>query len=326
MSHKSLADRWRTETGQALAEKVLARLIAGRGLGDLNLGEHEGRVDLRGFLAPTPRRLQRFKAGSWFVEQLGNLVKFRSARLEDLDLSGAQLHSFRFHDSQIISCRFDRAVCRDWRLWNTVVTDSSFTNANLREAVVGTWHKGHHNVWRRVNFCGADLRGGVAVEGLFDDCNFTDVNLTKVHFEQCAFMNCRFAGVLRDVLFDGRELSDRPAPRPMEDVDFTSAVFDQVDFMGFDLEHVKLPKDSEVRLIRRYPCVVKRALDALKNNDSLPARMLRGEFENRLRMMRTDKESNIFNRRDYFASGGEELAALAAEVLSRAEADCLKSG
>lgn len=69
--------------------------------------------------------------------------------------------------------------------------------------------------------------------------------------------------------------------------------------------------------------MVERALASLDGDSSAPARMLRGEFTNRLKMMRDkEAESNVFNRRDYAASGGDELAGLAARVLTAAEAGC----
>jgi hypothetical protein len=107
------------------------------------------------------------------------------------------------------------------------------------------------------------------------------------------------------------------------EADFTGAVFDQVEFMGLDLSRVTLPQDPDLRLIRRYRCVIERALASLDGDSSLPARMLRGEFTNRLKMMRgTEAESNVFNRRDYVTSGGDELAGLADRVLAATEAGC----
>jgi hypothetical protein len=47
MNRKALIARWKTATGQAQADEVIACLIAGRPFNDLGLDEHEGRVDLR---------------------------------------------------------------------------------------------------------------------------------------------------------------------------------------------------------------------------------------------------------------------------------------
>lgn len=236
MSSNALNARWKTDSGQALAEDVIARLIAARPLNGLGLSEHDGRIDLRSLPIPAPRRLQRFEAAGWFVERLGDLVVLRGAHLQRLDFSGAQLQSLRIHDSVIKDCRFDRANCRDWRLWGTEVSDSSFANASLRESAVGTWDRERRNVWRRVNFSGSDFRVGVSQEAVYEDCDFLDAQLENVEFGQCAFARCRFAGELKQVVFDGRNLNDRPAPPQMEAVDFSDAFFRHVEFMGFDLK------------------------------------------------------------------------------------------
>jgi uncharacterized protein YjbI with pentapeptide repeats len=320
-SAKALAARWRSEPGVLLVEEVVARLVAGRPLEGLELDEHEGRVDLRYLPAPMPQRLERFEALGWFVETLGDLVELRGVGLSGLDLSGAQLQSLRFSDAMIVNCRFDGAACRDWRLWGTRITGCSFSGANLRGAAVGTWHRGRRNEWRQVDFTGADFRVAVSQAALYEDCRFDAAKLTKVRFEQCAMMRCHFAGALSEVVFDGRELPDRAAPHPMVDVDFAGAQFDQVELLGCKLDRVIIPADRDITLIRRYRCVVERALDLISGDDSLPARMLRGDLQNTLRMMRPGEEDNLFNRRDYLAFG-EDLAALATTVFTRAQALC----
>lgn len=323
MNRKALTDRWKTEAGQALADEVIARLIAGRPFHDLGLDDREGRVDLRFLPAPIPRRLQRFEAHGWYVERLGDLVEFQQARLENLDLSGAQLRSLRFHDSQIVGSRFDGADCHDWRLWGCDVTDCSFVKADLRGAAVGTWHEARRNVWRRVDFTGADFRGGVSWEAVYEDCDFTDAKLAKVKFEQCTLTGCRFAGELREVVFDGRDLTDRPAPPPMDKVDFSDATFRQVEFLGFDLDAVVLPTDPDIRPVRRARCVARRGVEMVTRDDRAEARMLRAILETWLRGPGSNDEARVFNRRDCIDLGGPQLLAFAEDVLTRAEADCL---
>ena len=121
----SAQDRWRTASGQALSEEVLARLMAGRPLDDLGLEKVEGRIDLRGLPAPVPRRLARYEQAGWFIEKLGNLVKFDGVTLRGLDLSGASLDSFRFHKCIIENCLFDGARCHDWRMWESRTRETS---------------------------------------------------------------------------------------------------------------------------------------------------------------------------------------------------------
>jgi uncharacterized protein YjbI with pentapeptide repeats len=320
-----LRKRWATPEGQHRAEEAVARLVSGRSLDDFDAGQVDGRVDLRGLPVPVARRLRRFEVAGWFAEELGDLVVVRNARLEGLDLSGAQLQNLRFFGSRIADCNLEEAACQDWRMWNTEVVDCSFTGASLRGAAAGTWHEGRRNAWRRVDLRGTDFRVAASLGAVFEDCDFSRAHLAKVRFEQCAISGCRFASALTDVVFDGRPLPGRPAAAPLE-ADFTGAVFDQVEFLGFDLSRVTLPQDPDLRLIRRYRCVIEKALTILQGDDALPARMLRGEFTNRLKMMKgTEPESNVFNRRDYKASGGDELADQADQVLAAAETKCSPS-
>jgi len=258
------------------------------------------------------------------VEKLGDLVEFHRAGLDNLDLSGAQLRSFRFHDTAISDCRFDGASCQDWRLWGTDVSDCSFAKASFRGAAVGTWHEGRRNTWRRIDFSGADFRVGVSRMAAYEDCDFTRAELAKVKFEQCMWVRCRFAGELRGVVFEGRDLTERPAPPPMDSVDFSAATFRHVEFVGFDLGGVALPRDPDVRLLPRARCVARRGVELLDGDDGMPARVLRAMFENRLRGPGNDQEARVFNRWDYLDLGGPELLALAEDVLMRAEVDCPK--
>ena len=300
----------------------MARLVAGRGLEGLGLGSHAGRVDLRGLLAPVPSRLRRFESQGWFVEVLGDLITFRNVQWRGLDLSGAQLPGLRFFGSRLADCRLDGANCHDWRLWDTEVADCSFARASLREAAVGTWHEDRRNAWRRVDFTRADFGVRTCWEAVFEDCDFSGAKMTGVEFSQCSLTRCRFAGQLRRVVFDGRDLPGRPAPAPMSKVDFAAATFTDVTFLGFGLEDVTLPPEPDVRLYRRARCVARRGIRMLEGDGSLPAQMLRAVLEDCLRGPGSDSDAFVFVRRD-FLSGGPELVAMAEEVLGRAEAECL---
>ncbi len=109
----------------------------------------------------------------------------------------------------------------------------------------------------------------------------------------------------------------------MRDVDFSAATFRDVEFRGFDLEEVALPADPDVFLVRRYRCVAERGLGELENDDSLAADMLRAELSNSLRGPASSTGAHVYSRRDYLASGGEELATLAEDLFRRLAAACL---
>ena len=72
MTDSKLAARWMTDDGKTLSEEIVARLLAGRPLTELGLGEHDGRVDLRGLPMPQPQRLQRLNAIA--IQQMKLLV------------------------------------------------------------------------------------------------------------------------------------------------------------------------------------------------------------------------------------------------------------
>jgi uncharacterized protein YjbI with pentapeptide repeats len=304
----------------------VARLVAGRGLEGLGLGWHAGRVDLRGLPAPIPARLRRFENMGWFVEVLGDLITFRVVQLLGLDLSGAQLRSFRFFGSQVTDCRLDGADCQDWRLWDTHVADCEFPRARLRDAAVGTWHDNRRNSWRRIDFSRTDFRVGACWEAEFEDCDFSGAKIVGVDFSQCARVRCRFAGSLSRVLFDGRDIPGRPAPPPMSEVDFAAAEFRDVEFRGFELGDVTLPPEPGVRLYRRARCVARRGIRLLDGDNTKPAQMLRAVLEDCLRGPGSDRDSFVFVRRDYLGGGGAELVTLAEGILSRAESECKNEG
>jgi hypothetical protein len=199
----------------------------------------------------------------------------------------------------------------------------------LRGAAVGTLVEGVANTWRNVDFSRADFRVGASLGARYVGCDFSDADLSGVRFDQCEFVRCTFAGHLRDVRFDGRGADGRPPTPPPEELDFRNAHFDEVEFVGLDLTEVALPLDPDLRIIRRYRCSVTQALDLLAHQDTAPARVLRTILDNRLRQLQdgvATADTGLVNLRDLKAIGGPTVAALADEVLRRAEAACLTDG
>jgi uncharacterized protein YjbI with pentapeptide repeats len=299
-----------------LARQIVGRLATGQALDGLGLDIVEGRIDLRGLPA----------SGSDVGGPEG-IVVLHAAHLERLDLRGAHLSSWRFHNSAVRDCRFEAADCRDWRLWNTTMHECRFSDADLEGSAVGTWHNGRGNAWETIDFTDADFRVGVSRGARYEDCDFSNADLTEVDFEQCVLVRCRFAGDLHRVIFDGRPVAGRPSSPQMKEVDFSRARFDEVEFLAFNLDGVVLPDDPDLRLVRRFPCAVARALILLEGDETPAAGVLRADLEARLQMLRDgghEDDANVLNRRDYLVDGGEELAALAFDVLTQAEADCLR--
>ena len=317
-----LRKRWRGEEGRERSEEAIARLLAGERLDGLGLGEHEGRVDLRGLTAPQPERLRRFEKFGIFFEQLGDMIEFRDARLEGLDLSAAVLDYLVFFHTAITDCRLDEARCQQWSLWAADVTDTSFRGADLRGATLGPWYEGRGNVYRGVDFSRADMRGIESLEATYIDCDFSHARLDQVEFGGSSFIRCRFAGVLRDVLFYERAIDgEKPDPNPMEDVDFTDAELIFCDFRNLDLKRMKLPTSPDQIIVRHYPCVLRRASERLEGDERPVALGLLGLIENGLDWLAPGREIGIYHREE-FADKGPEGMRWVDQFLRELEAEC----
>jgi uncharacterized protein YjbI with pentapeptide repeats len=238
----SVNDRWRTPGEVLLEAEVLQRLATNRPLTDLNLREHEGRIDLRGLRIRAPERSAGPTVGRLQLNSLSGLTELKNVSLTDLDLSGAHLDELRLLGGSIRNCRFEQASCRGWRLWAVTTHDTSFHLADLRDAVLGGALGGREDTWHRVTFSRADMRGIVSAAATYVDCDFSHARLDNVDFDASVFVKCIFAGRLSDVIFNrnGRSANDRarPVTNEMVDVDFSGAELHYVEFRGLDLDRV----------------------------------------------------------------------------------------
>jgi uncharacterized protein YjbI with pentapeptide repeats len=272
----------------------LRRLQAGEALDDLELGAIDGRVDLRGT--------------SFGVRYL----RFTGVRLTGLDFGHADLSLVELTGCQLHDCRFERAVCRDWKLLATDVTDCSFAGADLSDSRLGYWHGERGTVYERVSFVGAKLIGANTLTAVYRDCDFSSAQLQNVNFWQSSLIRCRFAGLVKDVIFDGRMLGEpKPDPNPMKDVDFTDAQLRRCDFRGVRFDRVRLPKDPELVLVPHIAVFDRAIALAQSNLDPEPARFAIGFF-GLIRRFMTPGSSDLLNLRDLSPHGtaiGEVLVA-----------------
>ncbi len=152
------------------ANEVWERLSRGTSLIDLGLATVDGRIDLRGLVAPEPSTVGEFIVGKTKVKQLDKVVNVHGAHWANLDVSDGALESLRFFDCRIENCRFDRACCRDWRMWGTTIANTSFVGADLREAALGGVQSGKRNAFVTVDFTRADLRRTAHMSADMTDC------------------------------------------------------------------------------------------------------------------------------------------------------------
>jgi uncharacterized protein YjbI with pentapeptide repeats len=296
--------------------EIWHRLAHGKSLAHLGIPTRDGRVDLRGLLAPQVK-VTPLRPG---VDALKNITVVRSQSWRDLDFSTARLDSLRFFDCKIENCLFEGCQCRDWRMWGTTVADSSFDSADLRKAALGGVDNGKRNIFRRVDFSRADFRQTAHGSAEMIDCIFNNAKLVKVDFQGTVFVRCRFVGELNDVLFYQHGFRGEAfPPNEMESVDFSNATLRNVEFRGLDMASVKWPNDGEHIVIDNYCQTLDRALALLEMRSDVPSRKLRARLAVMRKWAGPNQLKGIINKADLINAGGEDavrefvsLAGLAA--------------
>jgi uncharacterized protein YjbI with pentapeptide repeats len=274
-----------TMTSDPLKMEAWQRLVNGSSLTGMSLPGKDGRIDLRGLALPEPKVIQRWQRPLADIAQIEPNGIFRHAKLQDLDLSGGELTSVHFVESEIRNCRFDRCDLRGLRLCATTISESSFRGANLRDTALGAAtvqgpYRGRRNTFLEADFTEADLRGTIYVAAAFEHCAFRNAKLLKVDFGTSTFTDCKFEGELKEVLFWRSDLSTRGfaedafPPNEMKGVDFSHARLRDVEFRGLNLDQVRLPNDGEHMIIENFAEVLDKLIGALKQEGDQTAKVL----------------------------------------------------
>jgi uncharacterized protein YjbI with pentapeptide repeats len=265
---KGLRRRWTDEAGKERAEAVM-RHFDTPSIGPLAFGEHDGRLDFRGFVDPGDPYGRR-EAGV----------------LDSVDFSGATMAQVSFNGA-IHDSRFDGAVFCEPAFWSCEVLRTSFRGAKLAHAMF--WgHEGRaivenllsrritvrdtHAIFRRVDFTGANL-GGASANHLarFEDCDFADAWLNNTEFH-CDLLRCRFAGQVEGLLVYGRDWAGASSDAHqvgvlIQDLDLSHAHLEFVAFRWVDHSALRLPVGPALRIVDDWPCVHARLEQAIEGMD-----------------------------------------------------------
>jgi uncharacterized protein YjbI with pentapeptide repeats len=246
-SRAELKRRWTTPAAQDLRTAIQQRLRGRDGLDGLGLHEVGGRADLRYFPAATA--LSPLKDVVW----------------RGIDFTGSSLGNLEFHDSLVEDCVFDAADCQFWQPLRTAFSRCAFVKADLRRSTLGEW-AGGANTFTGIDFTSARLTYSTTSAATYVDCDFSFANLQRINFWQSSLIRCKFAGPLKDVVFDGRLLGEaKPEANPMREIDMSDAILSECEFRGLDLASVTLPDDPSLMLIKDSD-VVARAMRALSTS------------------------------------------------------------
>lgn len=292
--------RWATEEGRALASEAWKRLLAGRPLDGLGLGEHKGRVDLRGLPG----------TDAWVT-----------ATWEGLDLTEAGLRFARFKDAVLRDCVFEVADFDNGGFWGCDVADCSFAGAGLTNLVlggtVGRFRKRGCR-WTKVDFRKADLRGSFPTRAAFVDCDFRGIKVTDFfQFNDATYIRCRFGGRLVEPQFMASAGHRGPVdPERVTDCDFSEAELVWSDFRGLNLRGVVWPDDERHIVVHDFRAALERAMAELEGMEGDMADDVLQVLRIRAQYVGPAQESGIFHEREFLDHGGSPShVALARQVL-----------
>lgn len=314
---------------QSLQIELWQRLVSGKPLDGLKLGEWEGRIDARGILFPKPQVVRRYPTKFWDVTEIVPNGVFRNVRLRDFDFSDSSLESLQFWDSEIINCRFDRCRLRNMRLSLTTFRDCSFRRADLRGSGLGIpTPKGSSgyggNIYQRVDFTETDLRDTLYIAGAFVGCIFRCANLTRINFASSTFTDCRFEGELKEVQFWRSDMFIRPKypkdafpENEMSNCDFSGATLRDVEFRGINLDDVRLPNNTDHIIVQHYSATLDWLIGALQQQGDRTARILVAGLEIG-RKWAAPHSRGYLNKHD-LAEAGEDAVERVLELLKQFE-------
>lgn len=298
--------------------EIWDRLIRGKPLDGLPLGNKEGRIDLAGLKLPEPAVLRRFQFGGVAFAQIDPGASIRGVKWRNLDFTGSKLKSLRLFGCELTNCLFHRCELQDLRVWATTFSECSFTGANLHKSVLGGVHDDKRNNYSGVDFSGADLRETVYKAAGFERCVFRNAKLEKLDFQTSTFVNCLFEGELRDVLFYRCGFGGEAFPaNEMIDVDFSRAALHDVGFRGLVLDRVKLPENGDHIIIKNVPATLDRLTSALKQQGDYTAQRLSAFLNIDRKWVVPNQAQKIINTQDLAEAIGVEAVNRLRELLRK---------
>ncbi len=277
---------------------------------------NNGRVDMRGLTVAQPTPGKTFRTPQADVTELVGRTVIRNATWKSLDFSGSNLNSIRFFDCTIENCVFDKCKCKDWRMWGTTISDTSFDSADLRNAALGGVQNGKRNQFGKVNFSGADLRDTGYEAAEFVACTFKNTKLDKVDFQTTVFKDCVFEGELCEVLFYRTGFrGEKYPPNEMKGVDLSGAKLRFVEFRGLDLDDVRLPNDNDHIVLRPYRETLDQLIQTFAGKTDRVSKALTGNFQFKRKWAGPRQMQGVVNKKDLLEVGGEEGLQRVLEVL-----------
>ena len=314
---------------ESLSLEIWDRLFQGKPLVDLPIPTKDNRLLLEGVSLPDPTIVRKYQAhlnaGSekraYNITEVQPNAFFQQRKWEDLDFSGDKLPGIMFMSCEIHNCKFDNCNLQTLRWWCTSISDSSFVGANLRGAALGGVHEGRRNVYNKVDFSNADMRGTAFQSAEFKNCIFSHTKLDKVDFQGSTFTDCVFEGELNEVIFykQGFRFEALP-PNEMKRVDFSRACLKSVEFRNLDLDTVIYPSNQDHIIIDNYPNALDAIVRALNARNERECKGLAAYFGGYRRWVGTKQERGIISKSEVLRIAGPSILKLVEQIAADAAA------
>jgi uncharacterized protein YjbI with pentapeptide repeats len=236
------------------------------------------------------------------------VVEHRGVTWQGRDLSGQSLLSLRFFDSLIEDCTFDGAKLQDLRMWGTTIRRCSFRKTDLRGSALGSVDGAKRNVLEDLSFIETDLRGTVYQSADITRCTFVRCKLKKVDFQGSVFTHCTFEGDLDEVLFYRHGFRGEAfPPNEMRGVDFSNALFTNVEFRKLDMADVRWPTEEDHLVVTDYVANLERAIAELDTFSGDAARRTRAILAHKLKWAGPAQQTGVIRLRDLRSLASPEV-------------------
>jgi len=327
-----LIGRWQTPQGQQFAKQVIRALRRNRRLSKLGfLSQHEGRWDLRGITLPSWTEQSQLSVGGHLVSLGTGKMRFSKVMLNDVDLSYSNIDdSFwdKCHWENVIA---DSIQAKDFGAWLSTFQNVSFCKSDLTHASMGGAWGLSYNTFSAVNFSYSKLRHSVHQYEVYRNCDFSYADLKGVDFAGARFSDCKFAGVMDEVIFRlhsltaplplfpwQKKIDVRQFANPMDNIDFSEAIFKYISLEGVDITNCQLPNDDSILVIRNQHAVFLKVREVIANEWTGEAqRIFLGILQDIYLTDRTSKQPIEIINKDYYREYVPEVGGQFVELLER---------
>lgn len=236
-------------------EQVLKALRHTKHSDNLAVGKTAtGKTDLRGITFP------------------GEVYIIKKFHFDNVDFSGADLERGWFTKCIFTNCLFEKTKIESVNFEAMQWRDCQFINVSFRDSSIGM-RVGKDSgsidkcVFKKTNLSHTSFNFPLITDTVFDHCRIYETD-----FDSSRFTNCIFKGKLSLCFFRGYSWHWSPGwfrpfsidykkfPNPMMNVDFSEAVFDDVNFShGIDLSHCRFPQQEYLIVIKNVKAVFEKA-------------------------------------------------------------------